>query len=51
MHRISGDVQANAQIDAKLAPRRFTLIDLGNRLATQILQREWNDKLHILVCA
>ena len=34
-----------AQIDAELAQRRFMLVDPGNRLVADTLEREWNDKL------
>lgn len=37
-----------AQIDADLAQRRFMLVDPGNRLVAETLEREWNDKLRML---
>jgi hypothetical protein len=37
-----------AQFDAELAQRRFMLVDPGNRLVADTLEREWNDKLRIL---
>jgi hypothetical protein len=40
-----------AQIDAELAQRRFMLVDPGNRLVADTLEREWNDKLRILAGA
>ena len=40
-----------AQIEAELAQRRFMLVDPGNRLVADTLEREWNDKLRILAGA
>lgn len=40
-----------AQIDADLAQRRFMLVDPGNRLVADTLEREWNDKLRMLADA
>lgn len=40
-----------AQIDADLAQRRFMLVDPGNRLVADTLEREWNDKLRLLLDA
>lgn len=40
-----------AQIDADLAQRRFMLVDPGNRLVADTLEREWNDTLRILADA
>lgn len=40
-----------AQFDAELAQRRFMLVDPGNRLVADTLEREWNDKLRILAGA
>jgi hypothetical protein len=37
-----------AQIEADLAQRRFKLVDPGNRLVADTLEREWNDKLRAL---
>ena len=37
-----------AQIEADLAQRRFMLVDPGNRLVADTLEREWNDKLRAL---
>lgn len=37
-----------AQIEADLAQRRFMLVDPGNRLVADTLEREWNDKLRTL---
>lgn len=38
-----------AQIEADLAQRRFMLVDPSNRLVADTLEREWNDKLRLLV--
>ena len=40
-----------AQIEADLAQRRFMLVDPGNRLVADTLEREWNDKLRALANA
>src|SRR5947209_19369359 len=40
-----------AQIEADLAQRRFKLVDPGNRLVADTLEREWNDKLRALATA
>src|SRR5271155_546240 len=40
-----------AQIEADLAQRRFKLVDPGNRLVADTLEREWNDKLRALAAA
>ncbi len=40
-----------AEIDAELAQRRFKLVDPGNRLVADTLEREWNDKLRALAAA
>jgi hypothetical protein len=40
-----------AQIEADLAQRRFMLVDPGNRLVADTLEREWNDKLRALAAA
>jgi hypothetical protein len=40
-----------AQFEADLAQRRFMLVDPGNRLVANILEREWNDKLRTLAKA
>ena len=40
-----------AQIEADLAQRRFKLVDPGNRLVADTLEREWNDKLRALTSA
>ena len=40
-----------AQFDAELAQRRFMLVDPGNRLVADTLEREWNDKLRMLASA
>lgn len=40
-----------ARIDADLAQRRFMLVDPGNRLVADTLEREWNDKLRLLLDA
>ena len=37
-----------AQIEADLAQRRFMLVDPGNRLVADTLEREWNEKLRAL---
>lgn len=37
-----------AQIEADLAQRRFMLVDPGNRLVADTLEREWNEKLRSL---
>ena len=36
------------QIEADLAQRRFKMVDPGNRLVADTLEREWNDKLQLL---
>jgi hypothetical protein len=38
-----------ARIEADLAQRRFMLVDPNNRLVADTLEREWNDKLRVLV--
>lgn len=40
-----------AQFEADLAQRRFMLVDPGNRLVANTLEREWNDKLRALAKA
>jgi DNA invertase Pin-like site-specific DNA recombinase len=40
-----------AQIEADLAQRRFMLVDPGNRLVADTLEREWNEKLRSLAGA
>ena len=40
-----------ARIDADLAQRRFMPVDPGNRLVADTLEREWNDKLRLLLDA
>jgi len=40
-----------AQFEAGLAQRRFMLVDPGNRLVADTLEREWNDKLRALASA
>jgi len=40
-----------AQIEADLAQRRFMLVDPGNRLVADTLEREWNEKLRALAGA
>jgi DNA invertase Pin-like site-specific DNA recombinase len=40
-----------AQIEVDLAQRRFMLVDPGNRLVADTLEREWNDKLRALADA
>jgi DNA invertase Pin-like site-specific DNA recombinase len=37
-----------SQIEADLAQRRFMLVDPGNRLVADTLEREWNEKLRAL---
>lgn len=37
-----------AQIEADLAQRRFMLVDPGNRLVADTLEREWNERLRTL---
>ena len=37
-----------AQIEADLAQRRFMLVDPGNRLVADTLEREWNERLRAL---
>lgn len=40
-----------AQFDAEHAQQRFMLVDPGNRLVADTLEREWNDKLRILAAS
>jgi len=49
--RLRGRAVERAQIEADLAQRRFMMVDPGNRLVADTLEREWNEKLRSLAKA
>jgi len=49
--RLRSRTVERAQQTADLAQRRFMMVDPGNRLVADTLEREWNEKLRILAQA
>jgi DNA invertase Pin-like site-specific DNA recombinase len=49
--RLRCRVIERAQMEADLAQRRFMLVDPGNRLVADTLERAWNEKLRLLAKA
>lgn len=46
--RLRSRAVERAQIEADLAQRRFMMVDPGNRLVADTLEREWNERLRAL---
>ncbi len=49
--RLRSRAVERAQVEADLAQRRFMMVDPGNRLVADTLEREWNEKLRSLAKA